>query len=82
MKLTYTLKPGFAGPRAEWPARDHDEPSKKIAEEKIESGFYRAAGKSPAPSRKPEVPLSPPPPSPKPTHWEPGEKGKPKLVEG
>lgn len=41
MKLIYTPKPGFAAPRLEWPARDHDEPSRKVAEEKIESGFFK-----------------------------------------
>lgn len=81
MKLTYTPKPGFAAPPAPWPGRDHDEPDRKTAEAKVESGFYRAAGKSPAPSRKPEAPPSPPPPPPKPKHWEADEKGKPKLVE-
>ena len=40
-RLVYTPKPGFVCPGEGWPAADHDEPSKRLAAQKIKSGFYR-----------------------------------------
>lgn len=45
MKLVYIPKPGFAAPGNSWPAGDHDEPSKSVAQAKLDSGFYREKGK-------------------------------------
>ena len=39
--LVYTPKPGFVCPGEGWPAADHEEPSKRLAAQKIRSGFFR-----------------------------------------
>ena len=41
MKLVYIPREGFACPSDGWPASDHDEPDKKLAAEKVKSGWYR-----------------------------------------
>ncbi len=39
--LVYIPKPGFVCPGDGWPAADHEEPSKRLAAQKIRSGFFR-----------------------------------------
>ncbi len=45
MKLVYKPKVGFMGPGSGWPAGDHEEKNEKVAEAKLNSGFYHEKGK-------------------------------------
>ncbi len=50
MKLEWVGKPGVLGVEG-WPAADHTEPDKKVADAKVKSGLYRKAPERKAKAR-------------------------------
>lgn len=58
MQLVYKPKPGFSAPGNSWPTSNHEEKNAKVAQAKLDSGFYREKGKRVSKPAEPTPPKS------------------------